>query len=185
MSYFKIMKFRLLLILIFLFFVASLYTSCTSAKNFVEVPESKLTITSIKQLSGQFKNREETSSGFSTSLWAQVVPFYRDSISDWTNIVVELIVDNKFLNFSLLKDTVVLKAIKCKYKLENGFVVFRKNRLQGIPLLFYRYQKRKNILTLDKQNNLKIHLRGSSEGGIFIFIFGSPIIEDYKFSRVK
>jgi len=178
-------NFRQLLSLILLSAIAVFYISCSSTKKFDVVPERMLTATSIHLLNGRFQNRGEISSQFYSCLWAQLTPFNKDSIGEWTQTFVDFKVEDKFLKVSLLNDTAILKSQKFKYKLRNGSVVIKNTRLQGVPLIFYRYEKIKNRISIDKDDNLRMYLRGSTEGGIFIFIFGSPIIANYKFLRLK
>ena len=179
------MKFRFLLAVLFLSVFIVLNSSCTETRSFIEAVETPINTTSIYQLNGKFKNQEQDCTHYGCSLWAQLNPFNKDTLNNWQKTVVELLVDKKYLNFTLLQDTLALKTKKIKYKIQDGFVVFKKHKLQGVPLLYYRYQKRKSRLSLDKENSLCIYTRGSGEGGITLIIFGSPTFEDHKFFRVK
>jgi hypothetical protein len=119
------------------------------------------------------------------SLWTQMTPFYRDSIQNWTKAKVRLTIENNRIRFSLLRDTSIIAEEAFKYKIKNNYLVFRNNRLQGIPLLFYRFQLRKIYLNLGTDNKLLTYVRGNSGGGVFIIFFGSTDDHDYFFKNIK
>lgn len=78
-----------------------------------------------------------------------------------------------------------MKTKNIKYKLKSGFAFFNYSRLRGVPLIFYRYSGVDYRITVDNENNIRIYERGDQSGGILILIFGSPIISNSKYLRVK
>ena len=169
----------------FLLIIIVSTAACTGSYNLAKANKILLQKTTLHNLNGLYQNKENNSSFYASSLYSRLIPYKRDSIVNWKNTSVEIKIEANHINFTLLSDTLIIKSHKLKYRYKNGCLVFKKSKLQGVPLLFYRYQKTRNCLAIDKQHNLTLQVKGSSEGGFFIFIFGSPYTASYTYIRVK
>lgn len=71
--------------------------------------------------------------------------------------------------------------------LDGGLVIKGKHnyRYQGVPLLFYRSESQALWISQKKQDELFLAFNGSSSGGIFILIFGTPIEGEARFRKVS
>ena len=57
-------------------------------------------------------------------------------------------------------------------------------RYQGVPLIFYRYESQALWISMENDDELFLSFNGNASGGIFILIFGTPILGESRFEKI-
>jgi hypothetical protein len=58
-------------------------------------------------------------------------------------------------------------------------------RYWGIPLILYQYESQALWFSKDNDEELFLSFSGSASGGIFILIFGTPILGEARYEKVS
>ncbi len=183
------MRTKLLRLTAILLFLTS---SCHSGINISDKEINNSAMVSPQALNGIYSNQHINSSkNYFDPFWAHLKPFFKNEITlkyqqERPDLTFEIDVEDKgIIRFSLLEEEKVLASSKFKFDfLNNQIRIKRNSNLQGIPLIFYQHHGEVITLSLDKENDLIATFDGETSGGIFIFMFGTPIKATTKFKRI-
>ena len=164
--------------------ITILITGCARLK----VPNdfnSILNDQNLEEIEGTYKH---LSKGFNRPFWQRfcspdINKYERDSSStikiklepDQT-IRFELYIKNKLQTTETFRYSFQDKGLAIKGK--SNF------RYQGVPFIFYSYESQALWLSKDNEEELFLSFKGSSSGGIFILIFGTPILGESRFEKI-
>jgi len=142
----------------------------------------------IRRLEGTYKNIAVNSNSPFWERFSSVDKIKHEEIINDTSSVFKVgIESNDKIKFELyLADKLELtKTFKYSYHQKGLAIKGRSNyRYEGIPLIFYRYESQALWLSKDNDDELFLSFNGSASGGIFIFIFGTPILGEARFEKI-
>ena len=116
-------------------------------------------------------------------------PFYVyawEEEKDFNGEIEIIQLSNKKIEISYFNDNklIISKILKGKFK-DGFFVVKRKIRPIGVPLIFYTYKERRIMIGLDEDDKLIIKTGKYDVGMIFIFAGGGKERNKYEFKKKK
>ncbi len=173
--------------IIFYCFLIILISSCATIKrpnDFVSILDEH----SIEKIEGTYKNLAKNSNMPFWERFSSVdIIKHRDIIHDKSSIFkVEIEADNK-IKFELYRNDKLELTETLEYSYHNkGIAIKGKSnyRYQGVPLIFFRYESQALWFSKDKDDELFLSFNGSASGGIFILIFGTPILGEARFEKI-
>jgi len=141
----------------------------------------------IEDLNGTYSN---TSKGFSIlkneTLWYQFKALgIREKFdhSKKADIRLEVISKNK-IRATAIVDNIPIESKVLKGEFKNGcFLINRKVRPRGFPLIIFYYHESVTMLTIDDNDNLRVHNKRLKYGGVFLFLKGKKVINTYDYKR--
>ena len=179
---------------IHLFGLLLILQSCSSSKLIPQDKRTTLDQGNLKSINGLYDNNSnDTTRQQITTFWAHLKPFYNDTNLNKTAhqkvpdsyLKIDIIDKNKIqfsrFDFETLKESKIFN-----FKVKYGVIFIRRGRnqrMEGIPLLFFRQHSETLNLALDMNSNLILSYDGSASGGLFILIFGTSIKGTHIFVR--
>lgn len=166
-----------------------LFSSCISKKEMIGMYESNSSSQNIQVLNGNYKN---TNKGITLlrneSLWYHFQKIgVKEKFEDWkkAEIKLEAINDHSIQATVYIKDTPIDTKI-LKGKFENGcFIMKRRIKPKGIPLVLFHYNESVTMLTLDGEKELRVYRKHLKYGGMFVFWKGKKETEMFVYKRKK
>jgi len=162
-------------------------TSCISRKQMLDLYPDKTEAVSIDDFNGIYSNKCEGSNlTRGESLWFQFQTIgIKEKFDKWKRAEVEL----EVLNKRQIKATVSVKGVPIdtkilKGKFDNGsFVMKRRIKPKGIPLILFHYFESVTMLSFEDSNTLRVHTKHLKYGGFFLFLKGKKETETHSYKK--
>lgn len=171
----------------FILFAIILNTNCISRKQMLALYPEKTEATSIEDFNGTYWNKcEGNNLTREESLWAQFQSIgIKEKFDKWKRAEVTLeIINNRQIKATVSVKGVPIETKILKGKFENGsFVLKRRIKPKGIPLILFHYNESVTMLSFEDSNTLRVHTKYLKYGGFFLFLKGKKEIETRSYKK--
>jgi len=162
--------------------------SCARIKS-PENFKSQINTQNYKKLEGTYKN---LSVNHQRPFWEKFADKKsmkdHEIISDSTSVFkIKFLPDDKIKFELYIENDLKVEETKKYIHRDNGIAIkgISNYRYLGIPLIFYQYESQALWFSKDNESELFLSFNGSSSGGIFLLIFGEPLLGESRYEKVS